>query len=95
MLDDAAREVFLDMITAVRGFVTAKGENGVDAMHNGRFARNVIEDAEQIRDSRLVAQKREGRPVTVEDMKTLTAADVEAAVRAVCRRKKEMNGLAL
>lgn len=95
VLDDAARILFLDMINTVRGFTTSKGQHGVDAMHNGRFARNVVENAEKARDTRLAAQKREGRPVTVDDLKTLTAADIDFAIRAVCQRNREMNGISL
>jgi hypothetical protein len=45
-------------------------------MQNGRFARNVIERAEGFRDTRVLAQKRSGRPVTVEDLQNITADDV-------------------
>jgi hypothetical protein len=38
----------------------------------------------------VAAQKRAGHPVTVDDLKTITAVDIEAAVRAVCDTKREM-----
>ena len=57
-LDEAAREAFLDAATTVRNYTTPGGQHGIDAMHNGRFARNVIERAEGFRDTRVVAQKR-------------------------------------
>lgn len=59
-LDDAAREVFLDAVTTIRNYTTPSGQHGIDAMQNGRFARNVIERAEGFRDTRVVAQKRAG-----------------------------------
>lgn len=55
-LDDAAREVFLDAVTTIRNYTTPSGQHGIDAMQNGRFARNVIERAEGFRDTRVVAQ---------------------------------------
>jgi ESX secretion system protein EccA len=90
VLDDAAREAFLDAATTIRDYTTPGGRHGIDAMQNGRFARNVIERAEGYRDTRVVAQKRAGRPVTVEDLKIITAADIQAAVRSVCSDNRDM-----
>jgi type VII secretion ATPase EccA len=90
LLDDAAREAFLDAATTIRNYTTPGGQHGIDAMQNGRFARNVIERAEGFRDTRVVAQKRAGRPVTVEDLQIITAADMEAAVRSVCSDNRDM-----
>ncbi|TVS78080.1 type VII secretion AAA-ATPase EccA [Mycobacterium helveticum] len=90
LLDDAARETFLDAATTIRNYTTPGGRHGIDAMQNGRFARNVIERAEGFRDTRVVAQKRAGRPVTVEDLQIVTAPDVEAAVRSVCSDNRDM-----
>ncbi|GAT07636.1 type VII secretion AAA-ATPase EccA [Mycolicibacterium novocastrense] len=90
VLDDAARQTFLDAATTIRAYTTPDGQHGIDAMHNGRFARNVIERAEEFRDRRLAAQKRSGTPVSVDDLKILTAADVEAAVRAVVSDNRNM-----
>ena len=59
-------------------------------MHNGRFARNVVERAEGLRDTRVVARKRAGGPVTVEDLQIITAPDITAAVRAVCSDNRDM-----
>jgi type VII secretion ATPase EccA len=56
LLDDAARETFLDAATTIRNYTTPGGRNGIDAMQNGRFARNVVERAEGFRDTRVVAQ---------------------------------------
>jgi hypothetical protein len=41
-------------------------------------------------DTRVVAQKRSGQPVTVEDLQIITAADIEAAVRSVCSDNRDM-----
>jgi len=90
LLDGAARESFLAAATTIRNYTTPGGQHGIDAMQNGRFARNVIERAEGFRDTRVVAQKRSGRPVTVEDLQIITAADVEAAVRSVCSDNRDM-----
>lgn len=59
-------------------------------MQNGRFARNVVERAEGFRDTRVVAQKCAGQPVTVDALKIITAADIEAAVRSVCSDNRDM-----
>jgi hypothetical protein len=59
-------------------------------MQNGRFARNVIERAEGLRDSRVVARKRAGLPVTVEDLQIITAPDIQAAVRSMCSDNRDM-----
>ncbi len=90
MLDDAARSTFLDAATTIRNYTTPGGRHGIDAMQNGRFARNVIERAEGFRDTRVVAQKRAGQAVTVEDLQIITAADIEAAVRSVCSDNRDM-----
>ena len=90
LLDDAAREAFLDAATTIRNYTTPGGQHGIDAMQNGRFARNVIERAEGFRDTRVVAQKRAGQPVTVQDLQIITAADIEAAVRSVCSDNRDM-----
>lgn len=90
LLDDAAREAFLDAATAICEYTTPGGQHGIDAMQNGRFARNVIERAEGFRDTRVVAQKRAGQPVKVEDLQIVTAADIQAAVRSVCSDNRDM-----
>jgi ESX secretion system protein EccA len=90
LLDGSAREAFLDAATTIRNYTTPGGRHGIDAMQNGRFARNVIERAEGFRDTRVVAQKRSGQPVTVEDLQIITAADIESAVRSVCSDNRDM-----
>ncbi|MGF2950964.1 type VII secretion AAA-ATPase EccA [Mycobacterium sp. THU-M116] len=90
LLDDAAREAFLHAATTIRNYTTPGGRHGIDAMQNGRFARNVIERAEGFRDTRVVAQKRAGRPVTVRDLQIINAPDIEAAVRSVCSDNRDM-----
>lgn len=89
-LDDAAREVFLDAVTTIRNYTTPSGQHGIDAMQNGRFARNVIERAEGFRDTRVVAQKRAGQPVSVQDLQIITATDIDAAIRSVCSDNRGM-----
>ncbi|OBG32950.1 type VII secretion AAA-ATPase EccA [Mycolicibacter heraklionensis] len=93
VLNPEARQRFLAMVTTIRGYVSPRGEHGINVMHNGRFARNVIEEAELARDTRVAAQKRAGQPVTIDDLKTITAVDIDSAVRAVCDTKREMAAL--
>ena len=81
------------MVTTIRGYSSPRGEHGINVMHNGRFARNVIEEAELARDTRVAASKRAGHQVTIDDLKTVTAVDIDAAVRAVCGTKREMAAL--
>lgn len=90
LLDDAARESFLDAATTIRNYTTPGGRHGIDAMQNGRFARNVVERAEGYRDTRVVAQKRAGQAVTVQDLQIITEADIQAAVRSVCSDNRDM-----
>lgn len=90
MLDGAAREAFLDAATTIRNYTTPGGWHGIDAVQNGRFARNVIERAEGLRDTRVVAKKRGGQPVTIEDLQIITAADIQTAVRSVCSDNRDM-----
>ena len=40
--------------TTIRNYTTPGGRHGIDAMQNGRFARNVVERAEGFRDTRVV-----------------------------------------
>ncbi|OBJ06064.1 hypothetical protein A5660_01365 [Mycobacterium alsense] len=90
MLDDGAREAFLDAATTIRDYATPGGQHRIDAMQNGRFARNVIERAEGFRDTRVIAQKRSGQAVTVEHPQIIAAADSEPAVRSVCSDNRGM-----
>jgi type VII secretion ATPase EccA len=90
LLEDAARETLLNAANTIRNYTTPGGQHGIDAMQNGRFARNVIERAEGFRDTRGVAQKRAGRPVSIDDLQIVTAADIEAAVRSVCSDNRDM-----
>jgi hypothetical protein len=58
-------------------------------MQNGRFARNVVERAERLRDSRVAAQHRADRDsVTVADLQTLCAQDILTAVADACGEKR-------
>ena len=92
-LNPEARQRFLEMVTTIRGYSSPRGDHGINVMHNGRFARNVIEEAELARDTRVAASKRAGHQVTIDDLKTVTAVDIDTAVRAVCGTKREMAAL--
>lgn len=88
VIDVDAREVLNAACRNLRGYLAADGTHGIDVMQNGRFARNVVERAERLRDSRVAAQNRTDRgSVTVADLETLRAQDVLAAVAAACAEK--------
>ncbi|MCW1957470.1 MAG: type VII secretion AAA-ATPase EccA [Mycobacterium sp.] len=72
----------------LRAFIAADGTHGIDLMQNGRFARNVVERAERLRDSRVAAQHRTDKgSVTLADLETLRAQDIVAAVADACAEK--------
>ncbi|QLL07443.1 type VII secretion AAA-ATPase EccA [Mycobacterium vicinigordonae] len=74
--------------TVLGDYHAPDGTHGIDVMHNGRFARNVVERAERLRDSRVAAQNRSAKgSVTVEDLQTLLAPDVVTAVVDACAEK--------
>lgn len=88
VLEPAAAEALRTAGERLRGYSAPDGTHGIDLMHNGRFARNVIERAERLRDSRVAAQHRSDRgSVTIEDLQTLRAADVAAAITEACAEK--------
>ena len=85
---DAGR-VLNEACHVLRSYLGPDGVHGVDLMQNGRFARNVVERAERIRDSRVAAQNRSERgSVTVADLETVLAKDVLAAARDACAEKQ-------
>jgi type VII secretion ATPase EccA len=88
VLEPAAGEALKAACTTLRAYLAPDGTHGVDVMQNGRFARNVVERAERIRDSRVAAQHRIDKgSVTVEDLQALRAQDVVAAVADACAEK--------
>lgn len=88
VLDPAARRCLNAACHQVRAYIAPDGTNGIDLLQNGRFARNVVERAERLRDSRVAAQHRIDRgSVTVADLETLRAQDIAAAVTAACAEK--------
>lgn len=88
VLQPAACEALSAACATLRRYHAADGTHGIDVMHNGRFARNVVERAERLRDSRVAAQHRSDKgSVTVEDLQTLRTEDVIAAVREACAEK--------
>ena len=88
VLDPQAREALNAACRKIRSYLTPDGTHGIDLMQNGRFARNVVERAERLRDSRVAAQNRTDRgSVTVADLETLRAQDVLAAVTDACAEK--------
>lgn len=88
VLEPAAGDAFMQACRTLRAYRAADGAHGIDIMQNGRFARNVVERAERMRDSRVAAQHRTDKgSVTVEDLQTLRTKDVIAAVRDACAEK--------
>ncbi|WP_343600547.1 type VII secretion AAA-ATPase EccA [Mycobacterium sp.] len=88
VLEPAACEALSVACTTLQAYLAPDGNHGIDVMQNGRFARNVVERAERLRDSRIAAQHRAAqRSVTVADLETLRATDVTAAVVEACADK--------
>ena len=82
----SAEEIAAGLVGATA--LEADGTHGIDLMQNGRFARNVVERAERLRDSRVAALNRVSRgSVTVADLETLRAQDILAAVADACAEK--------
>ena len=95
-IDNDAREALNAACRELRAFIAPDGSHGIDLMQNGRFARNVVERAERLRDSRVAAQNRTDRgSVTVEDLEMLRAGDIVAAVADVCAEKRVPIGRSL
>jgi len=88
VLEPGAAEALNHACATLRAYHAPDGRHGIDVMHNGRFARNVVERAERLRDSRVAAQHRSGRgSVTIEDLQSLRSQDVIAAVADACAEK--------
>lgn len=94
VIDTGAREALNAACRKLRAHLATDGTHGIDVMQNGRFARNVVERAERLRDSRVAAQNRvEKGSVTVADLQTLRTQDIVAAVEAACSEKHVPIGL--
>ncbi len=94
VLEPAAGEALNKACATLRAYHAADGTHGIDVMQNGRFARNVVERAERLRDSRVAAQHRSDKgSVTVADLQALRAEDVVAAVADACAEKHVPMGL--
>jgi type VII secretion ATPase EccA len=88
VIEPAARDALNAACRNLRAYLSPDGTHGIDVMQNGRFARNVIERAERLRDSRVAAQNRAERgSVTVEDLETVRTQDVIVAVKDACAEK--------
>lgn len=87
-IEPAAMEAFSAACRTLRAYHAPDGTHGIDVMQNGRFARNVVERAERLRDSRVAAQHRTSRgSVTVADLETIRTQDIAEAVREACADK--------
>lgn len=94
VIDEEAREALNAVCHTVRAYLAPDGTHGIDLMQNGRFARNVVERAERLRDSRVAAQHRADRDsVTVADLQTLRTQDILMAVSDACGEKRVPVGL--
>lgn len=88
VLDPEARHALNVACRTLGDHLAADGTHGIDLMQNGRFARNVVERAERLRDSRVAAQHRVDRgSVTIEDLERLRTQDIVAAVVDACAEK--------
>ncbi|WP_099025832.1 type VII secretion AAA-ATPase EccA [Mycolicibacterium palauense] len=88
VIEPAAQEALNAACQTLRTYHAPDGTHGIDVMQNGRFARNVVERAERLRDSRVAAQHRvDKNSVTVQDLETVRTQDVLAAVRDACAEK--------
>ncbi|AKK29947.1 type VII secretion AAA-ATPase EccA [Mycobacterium sp. EPa45] len=88
VIEPAAQDALNAACRKLRAYLAPDGTHGIDVMQNGRFARNVVERAERLRDSRVAAQNRTSRgSVTVEDLETLRTQDLIAAVADACAEK--------
>jgi hypothetical protein len=88
VIEPPAQEAMSAACRILRAYHAPDGGHGVDLMQNGRFARNVVERAERLRDSRVAAQNRTERgSVTVADLETVRTQDVMAAIVDACAEK--------
>ena len=88
VIEPAAQEAMNAACRVLRAYIAPNGEHGVDVMQNGRFARNVVERAERLRDSRVAAQNRTDRgSVTISDLETIRTQDVMGAIIDACAEK--------
>ncbi|MGH3552439.1 MAG: DUF7373 family lipoprotein [Mycobacterium sp.] len=89
VIEAAAREALNMACKTLRAYLAPDSTHGIGVMQNGRFARNVVERAERLRDSRVAAQHRTDKgSVTVDDLETLRTQDVTAAVAEACAEKQ-------
>lgn len=94
VLDPDSRDALNAACRVLRSHLSGDGTHGIDLMQNGRFARNVVERAERLRDSRVAAQNRmDHGSVTIADLETLRAQDILAAASDACAEKHVPLGL--
>ncbi len=94
LIEPSARDALNALSKTLRAYVAPDGTHGIDIMQNGRFARNVVERAERLRDSRVAAQHRSDKgSVTVEDLENLRTQDITTAVIYACAEKHVPVGL--
>ena len=88
LIDTDAQTALNSACRSLRAHLAPDGTHGIDLMQNGRFARNVVERAERLRDSRVAAQNRtDPGSVTVVDLETLRPQDIVTAVTEACAEK--------
>jgi hypothetical protein len=94
LIDDDAQAALNNACRSLRVHIASDGTHGIDLMQNGRFARNVIERAERLRDSRVAAQNRtDPGSITVQDLQTVRSQDIHTAVAEACAEKHVPIGL--
>ncbi|MGD9622826.1 MAG: type VII secretion AAA-ATPase EccA [Mycolicibacterium sp.] len=83
LAEDAAKRVFEAVTQLVHG--TVKDKPALDVAGNGRYARQLVEAAEQTRDMRL-ARAPDIESLATEQLSEISGEDMAAAIRSVHRR---------
>jgi type VII secretion ATPase EccA len=86
------RRAYADLTNATALDSTNRRRSALDVLGNARFAESLIGFAEEERDHRLDVSGKLGSDATVEDLQTITADDLRAAVtRELSRAEKEQH----
>jgi type VII secretion ATPase EccA len=79
IIDSGARQLILDTATTLMD-VDHRGRTLIDRAGNGRFARNLVESAEEHKDMRLVASGADLSSLSNDQLATITQDDIRSAV---------------
>lgn len=85
-------QVYADLTNATAVDTTGRRRSALDVLGNARFAESLIGFAEEERDHRLDVTGKLGPDTTAEDLQTITAEDLRAAVtRELSRAQREQH----